>query len=242
MSGQLRVWLDGELKEYSELLREFQKRVKKNVPVWMALSVVLLVSFGVLGGGISNLSETLPNILKINLPIGCGIAIFIWFCFWIQEKTTSMEKARKAYEEGVGKFFTNEADQELFCRQMESGNYGVVNFMNTKLEKYPARFMAGPDYWMHMAGNCYCRFIRTADIEKLYGKQETSRVSYSVGGSRVSQNLSVGVSLVIVYKEGSPSAAARKEREETIFFQNGKQYHQAMEVMEAHCPQAGGWA
>ena len=33
MNGQLKVWLDGELKEYEGLFREFRRKVKKNVPL-----------------------------------------------------------------------------------------------------------------------------------------------------------------------------------------------------------------
>lgn len=240
MNGQLKVWLDGELKEYEGLFREFRRKVKKNVPLWMALSVVLLVAFGVLGGGIDNLSETLPNILKINLPIGCGIAVFIWLCFWIQGKSTSMKKVQDAYEKGIDRFLKKEADQEIFCKQMNEGNYGTVHFLNTKTESYPTRFIAGPDYWMHSSGNS-CRFIKTEDIEKIYGTEENSRVSYNVGNSRVSQNVAVGVTLVIVYKEGSPSAKDRGDREERIFFQSGNQFQQALDMIAEHCPQYGSW-
>ena len=240
MNGQLKTWLDGELKEYEALFQEFRRKVKKNVPLWMALSVVLLVSFGVLGGGIDNLSETLPNILKINLPVGCGIAAFIWLCFWIQGKSASMKKVQDAYEKGIDQFLKRETDQELFCKQMKEGNYGTVNFLNTKTESYPTRFIAGPDYWVHFSSG-FCRFIRTEDIEKIYGTEETSRVSYNAGNKRVSQNVAVGVSLVIVYRDGSLSAKDIGEREERIFFQSGNQFRQALDMIAAHCPRYGSW-
>lgn len=231
MSGQLKVWLEKEMKEYSELFKEFRKKVKRMVPVWMAVSIIGMVALG-LGVGYD-----LAYVARMHLLIGVGIAAFIWLCFWIQGKATSMKKVLAAYEKEMGSFFCGPEDEEAFCKQMADGRYTELHFMNTKAESYPARFLVGPDYWVLFAGNGYCRFVRTADIADVSGVEEQTRVSS--GG--VKARVTVGVSLIVKYKDGSPSAAGRKDKEMSMFLQSGDQFRKLMDAIARNCPQAQTW-
>ncbi len=115
---------------------------------------------------------------------------------------------------------------------MDTRSYGELNFLNVEFDKYPSRFIAGNDYWIFFK-DLNCRFIRVDDIESIYGKEEKTRVHYSTSTTHVRQNVAVGVSLVIKYKENSASAA--EYQEEKLFFDNGEQYGQALELIKKYC-------
>lgn len=234
MNTEMRTWLDKELKEYSGLFAEFKRKLKKAAPLWMAVAVIAMVALGFVAG------YDFAYILKVHFLIGCVIALIIGFCYWIMGKATSMKKVTKTYEKAVNEFFQAEEDQERFVKQMESGNYGTVNFLNTKSEQYPTRFMAGHDYWMFCRG-VSCTFIRTADIESVQGETERTRVSYNVGGRRAGSNMTIGYSMVIKYKEDTSLAGAEKQKEQTLFFQSEGQFRQAEEVIKKYCPEYDSW-
>ena len=202
MSGQLKVWLEKEMKEYSELFKDFRKKVKKMVPVWMAISIIAMVALGV----------------------GVG-------------KAASMKQVLAVYEKEIGSFFCGPEDEEAFCKQMAEGRYTELHFMNTKAEAYPARFLVGPDYWVLFAGNCNCSFVRTADIAGISGREEQTRISS--GGVRA--RVTVGVSLIVKYKDGSPSAARERDKEMSMFLSSGDQFRKLMDAIARNCPQAQRW-
>lgn len=63
----------------------------KKVPLWMTLSIVIMVGIGFLAG------YDFSYILKVHFLIGGGIAVFIWLCFYLQTKSTSLKKVRSVY-------------------------------------------------------------------------------------------------------------------------------------------------
>ncbi len=225
MNVQLKEWLDAEMKEFSGILADFKKKQKSKAPLWMAACIAGMVALGVLAG------YDWAYILRVHFLIGCVLALMAGLCFWLPSKISSIGKVRKIYEKAMTKFFKTQEDQELFIRQMSSGNYGKVNFYNVNTESYPSRFIAGPAYWMFFSGR-FCKFIRAADVERVEGREETTRVSYHAGSRNVHQRMSVGVSMVITYKENSPSAREINSREDTLFFQNGEQYRAALELVK----------
>ena len=231
MNEQTKLWLDQEMKDFSQLLKQFRAKINKRVPVWMAISVAAMFLLGILVG------YDITYVLRVHFVIGCGIAFFIWFCFWLQGRATSAKKARKAYEKAMADFFVSDEDQAAFNRQMDTQNYGTVNFLTITTDNYPCRFLAGPDYWIYFK-NGRCQFIRTADIARVYEQEETSRISYNVGNRRVRQNMSVGVSLVIEYKEESPSA--QKQKEDKLFTENQTQSNAVTELIRKHSLQIPG--
>ncbi len=231
MSGQLKVWLEKEMKEYSELFKDFRKKVKKMVPVWMAISIIAMVALGV------GVGYDLAYVARVHLLIGVGIAVIIWFGFWVQGKAASMKQVLAVYEKEIGSFFCGPEDEEAFCKQMAEGRYTELHFMNTKAEAYPARFLVGPDYWVLFAGNCNCSFVRTADIAGISGREEQTRISS--GGVRA--RVTVGVSLIVKYKDGSPSAARERDKEMSMFLSSGDQFRKLMDAIARNCPQAQRW-
>lgn len=234
MNESLNLWLDGELREFSVVFKKFKRKLKKWVPLWMALSVVGMSALGFLVG------YDFSYVLRVHFLIGCAIALFIALCFWIQGCTTSLQKARKGYEKGIDAFFRTEEDRAAFCRQMESGNYGKLEFLNTATDRYPCRLLIGPDYWMYFR-NGGCQFFRTADIQNISGRKDTARVSYNVGNARVRQNMAVGMSLVLTYRDGSPSAKEGKEKEGCLSLENQGQFDAVMSLIRQYCPQSSQW-
>lgn len=234
MDAKLGAWLDEEMREFSEVLQAFKKKQKNKAPLWMAAFLIGMVALGFIVG------YDAAYVMRVHFPIGCGIALFAGLCFWLPSKISNVKTVRKAYEKAMQDFFQTEEDRERFARQMESGDYGKVNFYNVSEETYPGRFIAGPDYWMYFSR--FCRFIRTEDIQSLSRQNESTRVSYNTGAGRVGKNIAVGVSLIIKYKEGSVSAKANRDAEESLFFSKSEQYQEAMELIKARCPQYLSWA
>ena len=220
------VWLDGEMKEFSTLLQQFKRKQMKNVPIWMALCIIGMVALGVVAG------YDIGYVARVHLVIGVGLAALIWLGYWIQNRVANVKRARAAYEKELKTFFCSAEDEQAFCRQMESHNYDAVHFMNTGMESYPGRFLVGPDYWVFFSGGGYCRMFRTADIKTVYGREETTRVNVAGRGRR----MTVGVSFVAEYKEGSPSAKGGKESTGTVFLQKGEQYKKLLETVMQRCP------
>ena len=142
----------------------------------------------------------------------------------------SVKKARRQYEQCLGSL--SSADQAAFARQ--GAQCGRADFFNPASEKYPARLLIGPDYWLYFRGSC--QVFRVADIQSLSAKQETARVGYSLGDTRVRQNLGVGVSLVAEYREGT---AAAKSGPGKIFLEDAKQLDEARQLIRQYCPKAG---
>ncbi len=232
MNAKLGAWLEEEMKEFSDVLQTFKKKQKNKAPIWMAGCLIGMVALGFVAG------YEPAYIMRVHFPIGCGIALLAGLCFWLPAKISNIKAVRKAYEKAIQSFFQTQEEQELFVRQMESGNYGKVNFYNVS-ETYPSRFIAGPEYWMYFNG--VCSFVRTADILSIRRQNETTRVSYNAGGGRRGKNVAIGVSLVITYKENSDSAKRNKNTEESLFFQKGEQFQEALELIKRQCPQCQSW-
>lgn len=227
MDEQMKRWLDEEMKEYADALKEFSQKQTRMVYLWMGCSVVGMVALGFAVGGDA------ASVFRMHFPIGCVIALFVWFCFWVQNKFSSIKKVRAAYERSIAAFFQKEEDRNTFLRQMESGNYGKLHFLNTAMDKYPCRFIAGPDYFMFVR-SLSCSFIRVADIDDIYAEEEKSRVRYRMGDYRIMQNITMGISLVIEYK---PDAVSKKgEERDKIYLENGKQFDQVVELIRKYCP------
>lgn len=229
MDENMKLWLDWEMKDFSGVFQEFNKKLMKNVPLWMALSVIAMVGLGFLTGGAA------ANVFMIHFPIGCGIALIIWFCFWQQARSVSMDKVRAAYEKAMEEFFQSGEEKKAFTRQMDTNNYGRINLMNTVSNKYPSRFIAGESYWV-MFRDLNCSFVRTADIGNVSGREEQTSVRYNTGSNHVRQGVAVGMSLVIRYKDDAASALGKKE--EIFYMENREQYEQVIAMIKKYCPQS----
>lgn len=227
MDEQMRTWLDWELKEFAVAMQKFNRKLTKMMYLSMAGSVVGLTVLGFLVGGDA------ASVFTLHFPIGCVIALIIWICFWIQMKVTSAKKVRTAYEKAIAAFFQSEEDKKAFARQMETKNYGTANFMNTVTDKYPCRFIVGPDYFMFFR-DLSCRFIRTADIANIYAEEVKSRIRYHMGDYRVMQNITMGVNLVIEYK--ADSVSGKKDANDKLYLENGKQLSEALYLIKKYCP------
>lgn len=234
MNAELGAWLDEEMKEFSDVLQTFKKKQKNKAPLWMAVCLIGMVALGFAVG------YDLAYVMRVHFPIGCVIALFAGLCFWLPSKISNIKAVRKGYEKAMEDFFQTQEDQDLFVKQMESGNYDKVSFYNIS-ETYPSRFIAGPDYWMYFNGRLLCCFVRTADILGISRQDETTRVSYNAGGARRGKNIAIGVSLVITYKDNSVSAKRNKDAEESLFFPKSEQYQEVLELIRRQCPQYQSW-
>lgn len=107
--------------------------------------------------------------------------------------------------------------------------------MNSASDKYPARLTVGPDHWLYFRGGC--SVYKVSDMESLKAVQETARVGYNVGDTRVRQNLGIGVSIVVGYREGTASASGGPSAK--VCLENSKQLLEAQELIKKYCPKAG---
>lgn len=226
MDESLKQWLNWEMRDYEQVLKGFNGRLMKKVPLWMALCIggMTALGFGV--------GYDWTYVLRVHLPIGAGLAAFVWLCFWLQTRSVSVKKVRAQYEQCLGAL--SPSDQAAFA--MQTSQCGKVDFLNQASDKYPARLMVGPDYWLYFRGGC--RVFRVADIQRLYARQETTRVGYNLGDTHVRQNLGVGVSLVAEFREGTGAGA--QSREDKIYLENSKQLEQAEDLIRRYCPKGAG--
>ncbi len=228
MDERIQMWLEGELKEFSADFKRFNEKVTKMMYLWMAVSVAGMTALGFIVGGDA------ASVFKLHFPIGCGIALFIWICFVVQMKRGSTKKVRSAYERAMTEAFHSEEDKAAFVRQIESGSFGKTVFMNTVVDRFPSRFQAGSEYLIFNR-DLAVRFIRVADIEDIYCREEKSRTRYHLGDYNVIQSLTIGISLIIEYKSGS--ASERKSGEDSLYLENGKQVETVFEYIRRYCPE-----
>lgn len=237
MNERMKLWLDAELRGYEAAAQEFQKKVNKTGYIMMALCVVGMMLLGFIVA--LSVGEDILMVFRIHLPIGCVMALFVWFCFWCQGKSVKMKKIRDACEKDVAAYFKSEEEQEVFLTQMEYNNYGRISYMdfvNTIYDKGLTQFVAGADYFMILS-RYGIRFIRVADIKNIYAEEVKSRVHYSVGNSRVSQNMTTGISLIMEYKQEALARLGLKPNDYTSLFLHGmKQVDETMALIKKHCP------
>lgn len=225
MNAELKQWLEAEMRDFETAFKAYNGGTMKKVPLWMALCVAGLVALGVgVGAG-------WDYILRVHLPAGVGLAAFVGLCFWVQTRSVSMKKVRASYEKALQAL--SPSDQAAFARQAPCGKAG---FENRLTDKYPARLTVGPDYWLYFRG-LGCRVFKVSDMQRLYARQETTRVSYNMGDKHVRQSLGAGVSLVAVYREGS-AWAAESGGQDGICLDNAKQLEQARGLIAQYCPKA----
>lgn len=226
MNEGLTHWLDGEMRDYEQVLGRFNRRLMKKVPLWMALCVAGMVALGF------GVGYDWTYVVRVHLLIGVGLAAFVWLCFWLQTRGASVKRVRREYERCLGSL--SAGDQEAFV--LQASQCGRADFLNPASDKYPARLTVGPDYWLYYRGSC--RVFRVADIGRLYARQETTRVGYNLGDTHVRQSLGVGVSLVAEFREGTSAAA--QSREDKIYLENARQLGEAETLIRRYCPKAAG--
>ena len=223
MGNDIKRWLDAEMQDFAKDLKAYNKGTMKKLPLWMALCVIGMVTLGfVVGAGLS-------TVLTLHLPIGLGLAAFVGLCFWLQGRSVSVKKARASYEKALSALPPQ--DQAAFAAQ--APQCGQASFANRLTDKNPARLTIGPEYWLYFR-DLGCQVYRVADMQRLGARQETTRVGYSLGETRVRQNLGTGVSLVVGYRDGTASAG--KSPEATLYLDNAKQLEEAYALIHRHCP------
>ncbi len=229
MDQRLELWLDNEMRTIEESLKGFTSKLKRSMYIYMAASVAGLVLLGVIVGA------PVKTVLTLHLPIGVVIAVFIWLCYLLQMKTTSVKKIRKIYDKAFESFFTSDEDVKAFTDLTEDAGRGDITLMNINTDKYPCRVTIGENYWV-IFRNFSCRIIRPGDIKSIHSETEKTRVGYNLGNSRVSQKIAIGVSMIIDYKEGTQSYA--KNKSESLFLNNGKEYEQIKQLILERCSKA----
>lgn len=99
MDAKMEMWLDQEMQEFSEVLKTFKKKQKNKAPLWMAAFLIGMVALGFIVG------YDVSYVMRVHLPIGCGIALFAGLCFWLPAKISNVKAVRKAYEKAMQDFF-----------------------------------------------------------------------------------------------------------------------------------------
>lgn len=222
MDQRLELWLDNEMRTIEQSLEGFTSKLKRNMFIYMAVAVAGMVLLGVL------VKAPVKTVLTLHLPIGVVIAAFIWLCYFLQIKTTSVKKIRKIYDKAFAEFFTSDEDVRAFTDIAEDANRGDITLMNLSTDKYPCRVTIGENYWV-IFRNFGCRIIRPGDIKSISAETEKTRIGYNLGSSRVSQKIAIGVTMTIDYKEGTKSYAVSKS--EGIFLNNSKEYEQIKQLI-----------
>lgn len=219
MSEILKEWLDGELRDFEPVWKSFRNKQQRMYYIWMAVAVVGMVALGF------GVGYDWTYVVRVHLPIGAGIAVFIWLCVLLTSRASSMKNVRKIFEKALSTL--SPSDQEAFARQ----DFGRVDFLNTFEDGYPARLLVGPDFWLYFRGVCH--IYRVADMEKLQVQEEKTQLHYNIGGTRVRQKVGVGVSLVVDYREGTVSG---KKQQDRVYLAKWEQFKTAKDLIARHCP------
>ena len=119
----------------------------------------------------------------------------------------------------------NKEKLNSFTNQMEKDRYDALTFQNPTTDKYPARLLVGEDFWLYYRYP-NCTIIKVSDIEEINTRNDMTKIGYNVGDKHIKQNVSVGVSLIISYKN--------KKEDDTIFLGNEKQVEQAKKSIQKY--------
>ncbi len=221
MSETLRQWLEKELRDFEPVWKSFRGKQRRMYYIWMAAAVAGMVALGFVAG------YDLAYVLRVHLLIGVGIAAFIWLIVLLAGRVNSMKTVQKQFEKALSAL--SPSDQEAFARQ----DFGRTDFLNTAEDSFPARLLAGPDFWLYFRGACH--IYRVSDMEALRAQEEKTQLNYNVGNARVRQKVGAGVSLVVDYREDTASAGERPDR---LYLASWKQFQTAKALIDQHCQKA----
>lgn len=221
MSEMLREWLERELRDFEPVYKSFRSKQQRMYYIWMAVAVAGMV---VLGFGVG---YSWTYVARVHLPIGVGVAIFIWLCVLFANRANTMKAARKSFEKALSALSPSE--QEVFVQQ----EFGRTNILNAFEDSFPALLLVGSDFWLYFRD--VCQIYRVADMEKLWVREEKTRLHYNIGSTSVRQKVGVGVSLAVDYREGTISAEQGPDR---LYLANGEQFQLAKDLIDRCCPKA----
>ena len=221
MSETMREWLGREVQNFEPVWKSFRSKQRRMYYIWMAVAVAGMVALGFIAG------YDWTYVVRVHLPIGVGIAVFIWLCVLLTSRASTMKAVRKGFEKALSTL--SPSDQAAFAQQ----EFGRVDFLNTFEDSFPARLLVGPDFWLYFRGTC--QIYRVADIEKLQVREEKNQLHYKIGSTRVRQKVGTGVSLVVGYREGTGSA---KQGPDRLYLANWEQFQTVKELIARYCPKA----
>lgn len=223
MSETTREWLERELRDFEPVWKSFRSKQQRMYYIWMAAAVAGMTALGFVAG------YDWTYVVRVHLPIGAGIAVFIWLCVLLTSRAGMMKTVRKSFEKALSAL--SPSDQEILARQ----DFGRVDFLNTFEDSFPARLLVGPDFWLYFRG--VCQIYRVTDMEKLRVQEEKTQLHYKIGSTRVRQKADAGVSLMVDYREGTGSA---KQGPDRLYLADWEQLQTAKELIARHCPKAEG--
>lgn len=222
MSEALREWLDREMRDFEPVRKSFRSRQQRMYYLWMAAAVAGMTALGLIAG------YGWAYVLRVHLPIGAGIAVFIWLCVLLTGRAGTMKYVRNSFEKALSAL--SPADQEALARQ----EFGRADFLNTLEDGLPARLLVGPDFWLYFRN--VCQVYRVADMKTLRAREEKTQIHYRAGGVRMRRKVSAGVSLEVGWREDAGAAKGRPER---VYLAGWEQFRTAKELIARHCPKAG---
>ena len=221
MSEALREWLDRELEDFEPVWKSLRDKQRRMYYIWMAAAVVGMVALGF------GVGYDFSYILRVHLPIGIGLAVFIWLCVLLTGRANTIKNARKQFEKALSAL--SPPDEGTFISQ----RFGRTDFLNTIEDNFPARLLIGPDFWLYFRG--VCQIYRVSDMETLGAREETTQLHYKVGSARVRQKVGAGVSLTVSYREDTVSAKKGPDR---LYLTSWEQFQRAKELIDQNCPRA----
>lgn len=219
MSETLREWLEKELQDYEPVWKSFRSKQQRMYYIWMAAAVVGMVALGF------GVGYDWTYVLRVHFLIGAGIALFIWLMVLLSNRANTMKNVRKQFEKALSAL--SPSDQEAIVQQ----NFGRVDFLNTTEDSFPARLLVGSDFWLYFRGVCH--IYRVSDMDKLRAKEEKTRINYNVGSTRVRQNVGVGVSLMVDYRDGTVSSGGQSAQ---LYLASWEQFRTTKDLIAKHCP------
>lgn len=222
MSETMREWLARELRDFEPVCKSFRSKQQRMYYIGMAAAVVGMTALGF------GVGYDWTYVMRVHLPIGAGIAVFIWLCVLLTSRTGTMKNVQKSFEKALSAL--SPSDQEAFVQQ----EFGRVDMLNTFEDNFPARLLVGPDFWLYFRG--VCRIYRVSDMEQLRVEEEKTQLHYKVGNTRVRQKVGAGVSLAVDYREGT---ASTKQGPDRVYMANWEQLRTAKELIARYCPKAG---
>lgn len=230
LTVQMQEWIKNEAANSENMLAAARKKNMKKLPVWMALCVAGMVALGLFA-----YRGDVQVVLKVHLPIGIGIALFVaLFTIWQQKCILNKKMLIKAYEKGATAAFNDrqEQDQVLFCHQMGQKDCEEVEFWEKQIS-FPSKVIIGTDYWVYRS-NVTANFVKVSDVLGAHLANSKARISYKIGNTKVKQNVIVGVELIVDYKKDS---GVKSTSDSVIYFDNKKQALPVIELIKKYCPQ-----
>ncbi len=227
---EMQEWIEKEAANFEPTLAEAKKKNMKKLPLWMMISVAAMVALGFAVGG------SVEDVMKLHLPIGVGIAVFIALTKLLMNSSLSKKTIVKLYTKGAQSDFKKDdgQNQSLLCAQMNSGNYEEFEYKE-KQSAYPSKMFIGPDYWVHL-NRFPAKYIKASDVSRVCFSGVNTTISYQTSSSNVKQSVQTGFELVAELKADTNDKKQKIKTKTVLFCDKIEDVSPVFDMIRKYCP------